>query len=100
VAPSLLESIQAHRYAGSCLPRLAFSGARVGAGFITDSRLFDRFGTGLDFTQLITDPGRTKNLVASSRLEAQAGAQNAQATRYDVLLQVNRLTSTFSTRRP
>ncbi len=64
--------------------------ARIGAGFITDSRLFDRFGAGLSFTQLITDLGRTKNLVASSRLQAQAGAQNVQATRYDVLLQVNR----------
>jgi len=64
--------------------------ARIGAGFITDSRLFDRFGAGLNFTQLITDLGRTKNLVASSRLQAQAGAQNVQATRYDVLLQVNR----------
>jgi outer membrane protein len=65
-------------------------GARIGAGFITDSRLFDRFGSGLTLSQLITDAGRTKNLVASSRLEAQASAQNAQATRYDVLLQVNR----------
>jgi outer membrane protein len=65
-------------------------GARIGAGFITDSRLFDRFGAGLTLSQLITDVGRTKNLVASSRLQAQAGAQNAQATRYDVLLAVNR----------
>src|ERR1019366_9456219 len=32
----------------------------------------------------------TGNLVASSRLQAQASAQNYQATRYDVLLQVNR----------
>jgi outer membrane protein len=65
-------------------------GSRIGAGYITDSRLFDRFGAGLTLTQLITDLGRTKNLVASSRLEAQAGAQNVQAARYDVLLQVNR----------
>jgi outer membrane protein len=65
-------------------------GARIGAGSITDSRLFDRFGAGLTLSQLITDVGRTKNLVASSRLQAQAGAQNVQATRYDVLLQVNR----------
>ena len=42
------------------------------------------------FSQLITDVGRTKNLVASARLQNQAGAQNMQATRYDVLLQVNR----------
>jgi outer membrane protein len=64
--------------------------ARIGAGFLTDSRLFDRFGDGLTFSQLVTDLGRTKNLVASSRLQAQATAQNVQATRYDVLLQVNR----------
>lgn len=64
--------------------------ARIGAGFITDSRLFDRFGAGFQFNQLITDLGRTKNLVSSSRLEAQATAQNVTATRYDVLLQVNR----------
>jgi len=68
----------------------ANTGARIGAGYITDSRLFDRVGAGLNFTQLVTDMGRTKNLVASSRLEAQAGAQDVQATRYDVLLQVNR----------
>lgn len=65
-------------------------GARIGAGFITDSRLFDRFGAGFQVNQLITDLGRTKNLVSSSRLQAQANAQNVTATRYDVLLQVNR----------
>jgi outer membrane protein len=68
----------------------ANNGARIGAGFITDSRLFDRFGAGFQFNQLITDLGRTRNLVSSSRLEAQASAQNVTATRYDVLLQVNR----------
>jgi outer membrane protein len=64
--------------------------ARIGAGDLTASRLFDRFGQGAVVRQLITDSGRTPNLVASSRLQAQAVAQNAQATRYDVLLQVNR----------
>jgi outer membrane protein len=63
---------------------------RIGAGFLMDSALFNRFGSGIAFSQLITDVGRTKNLVASSRLEAQASAQNVQASRYDVLLQVNR----------
>lgn len=65
-------------------------GARIGAAFITDSRLFNRFGQGITFSQLITDVGRTNSLVASSRLQAQAGSQNVQATRYDVLLQANR----------
>jgi outer membrane protein len=68
----------------------ANNGARIGAGFLTDSRLFDRQGQGISFSQLITDVGRTGNLVASSRLQAQAGAQNLQATRYDVVLAVNR----------
>jgi outer membrane protein len=64
--------------------------ARIGAGDLAASRLFDRFGQGMIVRQLITDSGRTSNLVASSRLQAQATAQTSQATRYDVLLQVNR----------
>jgi len=64
--------------------------ARIGAGDLSASRLFDRAGQGMIVRQLITDSGRTSNLVASSRLQAQATAQNSQATRYDVLLQVNR----------
>jgi outer membrane protein len=64
--------------------------ARIGAGDLATSRLYTRFGQGVVIRQLITDSGRTQNLVKSSRLEAQASAQNAQATRYDVLLQVTR----------
>jgi outer membrane protein len=64
--------------------------ARIGAGDLSASRLFDRFGQGIVVRQLITDSGRTSNLVASSRLQAQATTQNSQATRSDVLLQVTR----------
>jgi outer membrane protein len=64
--------------------------ARIGAGDLTASRLFNRFGQGVVVHQLVTDSGRTSNLVGSSRLQAQAAAQTAQATRYDVLLQVTR----------
>ncbi|MGH9451820.1 MAG: TolC family protein [Terriglobia bacterium] len=63
--------------------------SRIGAGFLTDSRLFNRFGQGITVDQLITDLGRTKNLVASSRLDASAASENSQATRYDVLLSVD-----------
>jgi outer membrane protein len=63
--------------------------ARIGAGYLAASRLWDRFGQGITVSQLITDSGRTRNLVASSRLQAQAGSQQYQATRYDVLLRVN-----------
>jgi len=65
-------------------------GARIGAGSLTSSLLFNRFGQGVVLNQLITDSGRTPNLVASSRLDAQATEQTAQATQYDVILQVNR----------
>jgi len=64
--------------------------ARIGAGTLTDSLLFNRQGEGLVLNQLVTDFGRTSNLVANSRLQAQAAAQTTQATRYDVVLEVNR----------
>jgi outer membrane protein len=63
--------------------------ARIGAGLLTDPSMFDRIGQGITLSQLITDSGRTPNLVASSRLEAGAAAQTAQATQYDVLVRVN-----------
>lgn len=65
------------------------NGGRIGAGFLTDSRLFNRIGDGITVSQLITDSGRTPNLVASSRLQAGAAQQTVQATKYDVLLRVN-----------
>jgi len=64
--------------------------ARIGAGALAASRLFTRFGQGLVFSQMVTDLGRTQNLVASSRFQAQSTAQTYQATQYDVLLEVNR----------
>lgn len=74
---------------GSITGSVADANTRIGAGFLSVSRLFNRFGQGLTIEQLITDSGRTPNLVASSRLEAQAAHQNVQANRYDVLLAVN-----------
>jgi outer membrane protein len=64
--------------------------SRIGAGDLSASRLFNRAGQGVVLTQLITDSGRTPNLVASARLNAQATAQTLDATRYDVLLSANR----------
>ena len=63
---------------------------RIGAGSLTTSRLFNRIGQGITLSQLISDSGRTPNLVATSRLQANAAEQTTQATRYDVLLHVNR----------
>src|ERR1700733_8795615 len=63
--------------------------ARIGAGDLSAPRLFDRFAQGISVSQLITDSGRTSNLVASSKLQAQASSQTYQAPRYDVLWRVN-----------
>jgi outer membrane protein len=63
--------------------------ARIGAGYLTDSSMFNRLGQGISLSQLITDSGRTPNLVATSRLQAGAAEQNVIATKYDVLVRVN-----------
>ena len=63
--------------------------ARIGAGSLAASRLFNRFGQGIVLSQLITDMGRTSNLVSSSRLQEQAAGQDALATRYETLLAVS-----------
>jgi outer membrane protein len=74
---------------GSITGALADRDSRLGAGYITTSSLYNKFGQGVTVDQLITDSGRTPNLVASARLEARAAEQNLQATKYDVLLAVN-----------
>jgi outer membrane protein len=62
--------------------------ARIGAGFLTDSALFNRFGYGLTLSQLVTDSGRTPNLVASGRLRAEASREAYEATKDDIALGV------------
>jgi outer membrane protein len=64
-------------------------GSRIGAGFLTASRLFNRVGGGVEVNQLITDSGRTSNLVEQSRLQADAQARSYEDTRSDVLLLVS-----------
>lgn len=59
---------------------------RISAGTLTASRLFEHAGAGAGFSQLITDFGRTRNLVASSVLQEKAQNANALATQYDIQL--------------
>ena len=68
----------------------ANTNARIGAGDLQASRVFNRFGQGATLSQLVTDSGRTPSLVASARLQAQATGQNLTATRYSVILDVTR----------
>src|SRR5271154_480053 len=64
-------------------------GTRVMAGGLNNPSVYDRAAGGLQVSQLITDFGRTANLTASSKFQALAENQNANATREQVLLQVN-----------
>ncbi|HTV39823.1 MAG TPA: TolC family protein [Candidatus Sulfotelmatobacter sp.] len=64
-------------------------GARITAGYLNNPSVYDRAAGGAQVSQLITDFGRTANLTASSRYQAQAEGQNANATREQVLLQVD-----------
>ena len=64
--------------------------ARIGAGSLQPSALYNRFGQGLQANQLVTDLGRTKNLVATSRSQEQAARQATEVTRADVILNVDR----------
>jgi outer membrane protein len=64
----------------------ALDGSRISAGTLTASRLFTHAGAGGDFTQLITDFGRTHNLVLTQKLEEQAANANSLATREEIVL--------------
>jgi outer membrane protein len=64
----------------------AVEASRIGAGELSASRLLNHVGAGFQLSQLITDFGRTPNLVASSSLRAKAAEQNAEATRVDIVL--------------
>ena len=62
---------------------------RIEAGGLNNPSVFDRAAGGVAVSQLITDFGRTGNLTASSKLRAEAEAQNADTTREQVLLNVD-----------
>lgn len=63
--------------------------ARIEAGGLNNPSVFNRAAGGLGVSQLITDFGHTANLTASSKFQAQAENQNANATREQVLLNVD-----------
>jgi outer membrane protein len=64
--------------------------SRVAAGGLNNPIILNRYSNGVTIGQLVTDFGRTQNLVESSRLQAQAAQENVQTAREDVLLEVDR----------
>jgi len=68
----------------------AQSGSRITAGALNNPIIYERAAAGMTVTQLITDFGRTNNLVASANYAAKAQDQNALATRQQILLAVDK----------
>ncbi len=61
-------------------------GTRLTAGALNNPILYQRAAGGAMVSQLLTDFGRTTNLVASANLAAKAQDQNALATKEQILL--------------
>jgi outer membrane protein len=64
-------------------------GTRITAGFLNNPTVYQRAAAGATASQLLTDFGRTTNLVSSANLAAKAENQNAVATKEQILLAVD-----------
>ena len=64
----------------------ANEGSRIGAGGLNAPRLLEHAGAGVTLSQLLTDFGRTVNLVSSAKLQEKAQNANALATTEDIIL--------------
>jgi len=67
----------------------AHDGGRATAGFLNNPVLYTRAAGGVTLSQLITDFGRTQNLVASARLREKAQQAGEMATEADIRLAVD-----------
>lgn len=64
-------------------------GTRITAAALNNPVIYQRAAAGATVSQLLTDFGRTTNLIASANLAAKAENQNALATKEQVLLTVD-----------
>jgi outer membrane protein len=96
-----LQALQAHEFAretrSALLPTANLSvtgvesnpGSRIAAGYLNNPVIYPRAAVGASINQLITDFGRTQNLVSSSELHAKAQDESAVATRQEIVLAVD-----------
>ncbi len=87
--PLELRAAQQPQLSGSLTGVGADNGSRLAAGFLNNPTLYSRIGAGVSLNQLVTDFGRTKTLVQSADLYAQAQDQSTEATRTQILLAVD-----------
>ncbi len=64
-------------------------GNRIAAGYLNNPSVYERAAGGLSLSQLITDFGRTNNLVATAALRSKAADMNAVATADQIKLAVD-----------
>lgn len=67
----------------------AYPGSRISAGALNNPLVLTRAAGGATVNQLVTDFGRTTNLLSSSQYGEKAEQQNAAATRDDIILAVD-----------
>ena len=96
-----LRALVAHQYVrearSALLPSASLSltavdsnpGSRLAAGFLNNPILFPRAAAGASVSQLVTDFGRSTNLLSSSQFQAKAEDQNAAATTAQIILAVD-----------
>jgi outer membrane protein len=75
---------------GSVTGADAQEGSRIAAGGLNNPIILDRVAAGVTVSQLLTDFGRTSDLVQTASLRAEALKQSAITERADVLLRVDR----------
>jgi outer membrane protein len=96
-----LEALQAEQYVrearSALMPQASINltgvgandGSRLAAGYLTNGTMYSRVAGGATVSQLVTDFGRTTNLLSSSHFEAKAADENAVATRQQIILAVD-----------
>ena len=74
---------------GDLTAAAAHENSRITAGMLNNPSVYDRAAGGLTVSQLITDFGRTHNLVKSAQSNAKAQLEDERATELDITLTVD-----------
>jgi outer membrane protein len=77
-------------FSGSFTSVGADNGSRLAAGGLNNPVVYNRVGSGLSVGQMITDFGRTSNLIAMAKLQASSQDQVTESTRQQILLNTSR----------
>jgi outer membrane protein len=82
-------SVEMPIVAGNITAVDSHEGSRITAGGLNNPIIYERAAGGVSIAQLITDFGRTRNLIASADLQQKSAEVNAQATAADIVLAVD-----------